>query len=85
MVCHYSYFFCGFIFQNFVYNGFHDFTILCPSLRDVAIITVKDVDYSCVIHGISNSKPIHLLRIRGCIYKMHVKEINYSCQTYSLA
>ena len=30
----------GVKFPNFVCNGCHDLTILCPSLRDIAIITV---------------------------------------------
>ena len=30
----------GFKFPNFVCNGCRDLTILCPSLRNIAIITV---------------------------------------------
>ena len=41
--------FFRFKFQNFVFIGCHDFTILCPSGKNVAIITVKSVDYHCVI------------------------------------
>ena len=40
MVSHYWYFNHGFKFQNLVYNGFHDFTILCIKLSSIAIITV---------------------------------------------
>ena len=61
IVCHYSYFFRLFEFKNIVCNGYHDLTILCPTLRDVAIITVKGVDYQFVIHDFSKSKAIHLL------------------------
>ena len=61
MVCHYSYFFRLFEFKNIVCNGCHDLTILCPTLRDFAIITVKGVGYQFVIHDFSKSKAIHLL------------------------
>ena len=61
MVCHYSYFFHVFKFKNSVCNSCYDLTILCPSLRGVAIITVKGVDYCYIIHDISKSKAVHLL------------------------
>ena len=32
------------------------------NISDIAIITVKGVDYHCVIHGISKSEAIHLLQ-----------------------
>ena len=72
MVCHYSYFFCGFKFQNFAFNGCHDSTVMYPNLIDVAIITVEDVNYCYVIYDIAKSKAIHLLENslledRGCI------------------
>ena len=55
--------------------------MLCLSLSDIAIITVKAVDCCCIIHDISKSEAIHLLQNSvlhdfGYIYKMHVKEIN---------
>ena len=36
--------------------------MLLPSFRDVAIVTVKDVDYRFVIHNIGKSKLIRLFR-----------------------
>ena len=30
-------------------------------INDIAIITVKGVDYHCIIHDISKSEAIHLL------------------------
>ena len=62
IVCHYWYFNHGFKFQNSVCNGCHDLTMLCQNLSDVAIITVKDVHYRCVIHYISQYEAIHLLK-----------------------
>ena len=51
----------GFKFQDSVYNGCLDLTISCLNLSDKAIITVKRVDYRCIIHGISISEAINLL------------------------
>ena len=31
------------------------------NLSDIAVITVKGVDYCCIIHDISKSEAIHLL------------------------
>ena len=55
-------FFCWFKFQDYVCNVCHDLTMLCPSLRDTAIITVKGISYCCVIHDISKSQALLLLK-----------------------
>ena len=47
--------------QDAVRNGCHDLTILCPNLSDIAVISVKNVDYRCIIHNISKSEAINLL------------------------
>ena len=44
-----------------VCNGCNDLTMLCPNLSNTAIITVKGVDYHCIIHGINKSDTFHLL------------------------
>ena len=36
--------------------------MLSVNISNIAIITVKNADYSCVIHNISKSKAINLLR-----------------------
>ena len=36
--------------------------MLCLNISNIAIITVKDVGYSCIIYGISKSEAIHLLK-----------------------
>ena len=38
-------------------------TVLNVNISDTAIITLKDVDYSCIIHDISKSEAINLLKI----------------------
>ena len=42
-----------FKFQDSVSDGCHDLTILCLNISDIAIITVKHVDYLCVIYNIN--------------------------------
>ena len=36
--------------------------MLCLSISDIAFISVKNVDYCCIIHGISKSERINLLK-----------------------
>ena len=62
IVCHYYYFNHGFKFQNSVCNGCHELTMLRLNLSHNVIITVKSVDYCCIIHDISKSGAIHLLK-----------------------
>ena len=61
MICHDLFFNNGFKFQHSICNGCHDLTMLNVDIRDIAIITVKDVDYRFITHKISKSKAIHLL------------------------
>ena len=46
----------------------------CYLFSDIAIITVKEIDYHCIIHDVSKSEAIHLLENsvlddRGYAYK----------------
>ena len=61
MICHYWFFNHGFNFQDCVCNGCHDLTMLSVNISDIAIITVKNVNYRCIIHNISKSEAINLL------------------------
>ena len=61
MICHYWFFNYGFKFQDSVHNGCHDLTVLSNNINDIAIITIKNVDYRCIIHKISKSEAINLL------------------------
>ena len=49
MICHYCCFNQGFEFQDFLYNGCHALTMLSVNISNIAIISVKNVDYCCVI------------------------------------
>ena len=62
MICHYWFLNHGFNFQNYVCNGCHDLTTLSVKISDIAIITVKNVDYRCIIYNITKSEAINLLK-----------------------
>ena len=62
-ICHYRFFNHGFEFQDYISNGCHDLTMLSVNICDIAIITVKNVDYRCIIHNIGKSEAINLLKI----------------------
>ena len=61
MFCHYWFFNHGFKFQDPVGNGCHDLTMLSVNICDIAIITVKNVGYCCIIHDIRQSEATNLL------------------------
>ena len=61
MICHYWFFNHAFEFQDSVCNGCHDL-MFCLNISDIAIITVKNFDYRCIIHNISKSEVIDLLK-----------------------
>ena len=61
MLCHYCFFNRGFKFEDSISNSCHDFKIQYLNISDIAIITVKGLDYHCIIHDINKSKAIHLL------------------------
>ena len=58
MICHYWLFDHGFKVQDFLCNGCHDLAILCFNIRDVAIITVKNVDYCYIFIALANLKQL---------------------------
>ena len=61
MICHYLFFNHGLKFQDSVCNVCHDLTMLSVNISDIAIITVKNLDYYCIIFNIIKSKAINLL------------------------
>ena len=66
MICYYCFFNHGFEFQDYVCNDCHDLTILSVNISDMSIITVKYVDYHCIIHNISKSKAINFIKKFCC-------------------
>ena len=70
MFCHFWIFNHGFKFQDYVCSC-HDLKVLCLNKSDITIITVKNVDYGCIIHVISKSEAINLLEsavLKECSY-----------------
>ena len=71
MICHLWFSTPGFRFQDSVCNGCHDLTMLSVNISDIATITVKNVDYCCIIHNISKYEAINLLKnsvLENCVY-----------------
>ena len=74
MISPYWFFNHEFKFQNSVCNGCHDLIMLGVNVSDIAIITIKNVDYHCIIHNINNinkSEEINLLKnsvLEDCEY-----------------
>ena len=71
VICHYCVFQHVFKFQDYVCNVCHDLTMLSANINDIAIVTVKNADYCCIIHNISKSEAINLLKnfvLENCGY-----------------
>ena len=62
IICYHWFFHHGFMFQDFVCTGCHDLTTLCLHISGIAIITVKNIDYHCIIYNIRKSKAINVLK-----------------------
>ena len=63
MICHYWFLNHAIKFQHSICNDCRMLTLLSVNISDTAIITLKDVDYSCIINDISKSEAINLLKI----------------------
>ena len=61
MICQYWFFNHGFKFQDSLFNACNDLIMCCFNIRGIAIITVKHVDYRCIVYNISKSEIINLL------------------------
>ena len=61
MICHYWFFNHGFKFQDSICNGCHDLTMLSFNMSSIDIITIRNVQYSCIVHKISKSEALNLL------------------------
>ena len=76
MICHYWFFNHRFKFQDSVCNGCHDLEIWSVNISDIAIITVKNIDYRCIIDSISKSETTNFFRkfctLRSWIYRKNI-------------
>ena len=69
-ICHCWYFLNkGFKFHRNVCNRSHDLLVMCMSLINIAILSIKGSDYRCIISGISKSEAIKLLQNIGLTEK----------------
>ena len=55
MIGYYWFFNLRFKFQDFIWNGCHDLTMLSVNISDISIITIKNIVYRCIIHIIHNT------------------------------
>ena len=81
MICHYWFFIHGFKFQDYVCNGCHDLTMLSVNISDIAIITIANVEYRCIIHNIRKSETINSLNnsvLEDCAYIYKNIVLNFS-------
>ena len=62
MICHCWSFNHGFKLPDSICSGCHDLSMLCINISIIAFIIVKNVDYHCIIHNISKSEAINLLK-----------------------
>ena len=62
MICHYCFFNNEFKFQDSVCNGCHNTTNLSVNRSNIAIITVKNVHYCCIIYNINKSEANSLFK-----------------------
>ena len=63
MICHYRYFKdIGFKYQPHVCNKCHDLSMAVQDLKDLMILNIKGVDYTCYVFNMSRSDAIKLLK-----------------------
>ena len=71
MLCHYWYFKdVGFKSEPHVCNKCHDVLMTAYELKIIAILTVKGVDYRCILWGVSKNEAA-----RSCLKKVHLEEL----------
>ena len=62
MLCHYWYFKdVGFKFEPHVCNKCHNVLMTAYELKNIGILNVKDVDFGCILLGISRDKAVNRL------------------------
>ena len=60
MLCHYWYFKnVRFKFELHVCNKCHDVLVTAYELKNIVILSVKGVDFRCILWGISRNEAVH--------------------------
>ena len=62
IICHCCFFNHRYKFQDSVCNCCHDLAMLNVNMSDIAISTIKNLDYLWIIHNISRSESVDLLK-----------------------
>ena len=63
MICHYWFFNHGFKFEDSVFDGCHNLTMISVNISDITIITVKNVDYRFMLFiTLANLKQLTCLK-----------------------
>ena len=62
MLCHSGYFRdIGYKFQPYLCKGCHAVSMMTYELKNIAILNAKDVDYMCILWGISRDEAVNRL------------------------
>ena len=62
MLCHYWYFKnVSYKCEPHVCNKFYDILVTAYELKNIAILTIKGVDYRCILWGISKNEAVNIL------------------------
>ena len=62
MLCHYCYFKdVGLKCEQYFYNKCHDVLMTVYELKNIAILNVKEVDFRCILWGISRDEAVDRL------------------------
>ena len=62
-ICHYLYFLNNsFKFQPNVCNKYNDLLMMSININYIAILNIKDSDFSCIISLISKNEPLKLMQ-----------------------
>ena len=64
MLCHYWCFKdLGYKFQPYLCNGCHAVSIMAYEIKNIAILNAKDINYRCILWGISRDEAVNRLNI----------------------
>ena len=62
MLCHYWYSKnVGYKFQTYICNDCHAVSMMAYELKNIAILNAKDVNYRCILWGISRDEAVNRL------------------------
>ena len=51
------------VMVSMICNDYHDLLMISIDINSIAILNIHDVDYCCIINGITKSQAMNLLKI----------------------